>query len=154
MAGDRLIEFLERARQEAGQAGTWLSAASCGPAGGWSLAGRTWTAQVIVDPERWIGLVFKVHDPRTGCVLDYCLDTDLYNPGQPGSAFGGEIETEILSFLGSLRQGNILRSTRTAKLILLVPDGDGYIKLVAGRHVSSKSRAQRSAAVSGFAAVE
>ncbi|GAA1033782.1 hypothetical protein ABT279_18880 [Amycolatopsis sp. NPDC000673] len=106
----------------------------------WQLSGLTWQATVIVDPQRWLGMEFEARDPASGKRVTYDIDTDLYDISQERHReFAGDIERDIIEFLGNLRKGSMLRGTDGTKLVLVFPLDGSWVRVVRGRFLTSGS---------------
>lgn len=136
-AGERLLEFLRELRATT----LWTVAVEeTGTGSRWRLAGATWQATVVVEPERWLGVEFEATDPATGRSATYDIDTDLYDIAQDGQReFAEEIERDIVEFLGNLRKGTLLRGNDGPKFVLVFPLNGSCVRVVRGRFLTSAS---------------
>ncbi|MEV6639279.1 hypothetical protein [Amycolatopsis sp. NPDC051371] len=150
--GDRLLGFLRELQATT----TWtVVAEEAGTGTNWRLGGTTWHATVVVEPRRWLGLAFEARDPVTGRRTTYDIDTDLYDISRDKQReFAGEIERDIIEFLGNLVRGVVLRGNDGAKFVLVFPLDGFYVRVVQGRFLSSAStHAELAAARAGGAYV-
>ena len=130
--GDRLVGFL----RELPATTSWTVVAGSP----WRLAGSTWQATVVVEPQRWLGLTFEARDPIGGRRATYDIDTDLYDIAQDAQReFADEIERDIIEFLDNLRKGLVLRGNDGAKFVLVLPLDGSYVRVVQRRFLTSAS---------------
>ncbi|MDT7723844.1 MAG: hypothetical protein QOI21_420 [Actinomycetota bacterium] len=136
--GRRLLEFLGELQVST----TWTVVVTdeIGALSRWQLSGSTWQATVVVEPRRWLGLVFEALDPVTGRRATYDIDTDLYDISQDKHReFAEEIERDIIEFLDNLRKGVVLRGNDGSKFVLVFPLNGSYVRVVQGRLMASAS---------------
>jgi len=128
-------ENLARLLAELGSESDWSCTVNrAGSRAEWALAGSTWTAQVIIDPPRWIGFAFEsVGSDRLGTVT-YFIDTDSYDFAEGVErdiALG--IEGTIIEFLHNLRNGLVRRGTDRKRPFIIFPLNGSYVRVVRGR---------------------
>ncbi|OXM54246.1 hypothetical protein CFP75_04010 [Amycolatopsis alba DSM 44262] len=93
-----------------------------------------------VEPRRYLGLAFEALDPVTGKRATYDIDTDLYDLSQDKyREFAGEIERDIIEFLGNLKKKAVLRGNSGSKFVLVFPLDGSCVRVVQGRFMSSGS---------------
>ncbi|MEA5360168.1 hypothetical protein VA596_11530 [Amycolatopsis sp., V23-08] len=148
-AGHRLLAFLRALPA----ATTWTVVTDeIGDLSRWRLSGSTWRAVVDVEPRRWLGMQFEAWEPATGRRATYDIDTDLYDISRDEQReFAGEIERDILEFLGNLRNRAVLRGTDGSKFVLVFPQDGAQVRVVRGRFMTTVST--RAAAWTGGALV-
>ncbi|WP_162834297.1 hypothetical protein [Amycolatopsis circi] len=135
MAGQKLLAFL----RELPETTSWTVVADDASVR-WQLSGLTWQATVLVDPQRWLGVEFAARDPASGKRVTYDIDTDLYNISQDKYfEFAGEIESDIIEFLGNLRNGSMLSGNDGTKFVLVFPLDGSWVRVVQGRFMTSAS---------------
>jgi hypothetical protein len=135
--GEQLLGFLG----ELAATTSWtVEVTEAGACVKWQLSGSTWQAAVIVEPERWLGLEFEARDPVSGRRATYDIETDLYPIARDDQReFAGEIERDIIEFLGHLRDGSVLRGNDGPKFVLVFPLDGSYVRVVRGRFTTSGS---------------
>jgi hypothetical protein len=102
------------------------------------LAGGPCRVEVAVDPQRWIGMSFRLLDARGRTRISHGVDTDLYELTRPGGAGLAEgTEDEIVGFLTALVGGQVRVGRVHRGLALIRPDGDGYQRVCRGRLLTS-----------------
>jgi hypothetical protein len=118
------------------------------------LTGARWRSVVYVNPVRWLGLEFVVHEEGARLIV-HQIDTDLYPIGEPAQRdFAEEIEADIVEFLEALganqisvRRGGSRRRSRPG---LVVPMSGGFYRIARGRAIASgRMFADRSEAEDG-----
>lgn len=122
-----------------------------GVASKWRVSGASWHAEVIVDPSRWLGMTFNAVDAATGRMVQYMIDTDLYDISRLDQrAFANGIESDIVEFLDNLIYGRMLRGEQTSDLVLVFPLNGSFVRLVAKRFATTVLRhEQEHAALAG-----
>jgi len=93
------------------------------------LAGPAFSIEVIVEPERWLGVRLNVLDVDGRRIQEYSIDTDAYSLWHPKHhAFAFAVEAEIVAMLQALRVGTILiGNDRRGRPALVVPHGHEYV---------------------------
>lgn len=138
--GQRLLSFLQSLDEATG----WAVAEEATDQGScWRLGGLRWNARIIVDPKRWIGLTFDLHDPATGRDIHYAIDTDLYPIDGAQDDFAGEIETDIVDFLRHLKDGAVLQTVDRGDSVLLIPKDAAFVRITRGRVLTSRDQIEQ-----------
>ncbi|MEV4053408.1 hypothetical protein AB0J55_19635 [Amycolatopsis sp. NPDC049688] len=137
MSGASLLGFLRELQATTPWTVVVTEAGACAK---WQLTGSTWQATVVVEPGRWLGLEFEARDPQSGRRATYDIDTDLYDISRDEHReFAGEIERDIIEFLGHLRAGAVLRGNDGPKFVLVFPLDGACIRVVRGRFLTKAS---------------
>lgn len=136
--GNQIVDFLRKLQRDArfsAQAIEDLNTKSR-----WRLRGSTWQAEAIIDPPRWLGLIFETTDTANGRTVSYAIDTDLYAFDRPQHrAFARDIEDDIIEFLENLVNERMLRSQQTPDVILVFPLRGSFVRVETGRFMTSTS---------------
>lgn len=104
------------------------------------IRAKAYEVEVIVDPVKWLGLEFVLYS-SDGKTLSYDIDTDQYNIGDPDEReFADDIESQIINFLEHLMNHTILIGSKGRKLMMIIPEDDGYTLISRGRFLTSGSR--------------
>jgi hypothetical protein len=105
-----------------------------------ALTGPRWRSVVYVNPARWLGLEFVIHDDDGTQSVVHHIDTDLYPIGEPAQRdFAEEIEADIVGFLDALRAGEISARRRGSGRgsAMVFPLSGGFYRIAKGRVFAS-----------------
>lgn len=107
----------------------------------YELTGNRCRVEVVVDPERWLGLSFVLYGEGRQEALSYSIDTDMY-PVTLGKyqEFVADIEDEIVGFLRALISGGIRVGSVGPRTGLIVPTREGALLIQKGRVLTGSKR--------------